>query len=160
MQTTIHDPRILACQSIDELVWSIQAITDVEESRWERAEQILGTIWYSDAAINEAETASAAAAQGKPADKMRVPLSLAIRPELMDHVNSYFNATPEEVEQGNPEAKGADSMWEMSKADFLAKMGRVAGQFQSSGVTREAEFSNAGKAPTGLTPSGTRSLGG
>lgn len=141
MQTTIQDPRIVSIEDMLTLELSVAAIEGVDVERWENLESILGTSWEASMiegpkAVNSEATTKAVGTN----NRVRLPLSTAIRPEIIkmmkDHFQGLVNGSGT-LGDGSSIGKEAQSMYNMSKEDFLSMMGQTGGGLVSKGKTKK-----------------------
>lgn len=140
MRTTVRDPRILEA-SVSELEISLLFL-QWEEDRWfDRWDNIFGTTWTPEDIQALAEHAKAAEEGDKPLDQLekdkerdiedankplRYPLSLLIRPELLQTLRERAIPALRGSKNGMPHVPSdAISLSDTSKNEFLRKLGAL-----------------------------------
>lgn len=129
MQTTIQDPRIVSIEDMLTLELSVAAIEDINSEQWENLESILGTSWEpsmieGSKSVNGEATTKAVGTSGR----VRLPMSMVIRPEILKTLQEHFKGTVNgagTLGDGSAIGREAQSMYDMSKEDFLTMMGQI-----------------------------------
>lgn len=144
MQTTIQDPRIASIEDMLTLELSVAAIENINSEQWENLESILGTSWEPSMiegtkSVNGEATTKAVGTSGR----VRLPLSMVVRPEILTTLKEHFKGNvggAGTLGDGSAIGKEAQSMYDMSKEDFLAMMGQIGNtSFLSKGKKKKTD---------------------
>jgi len=145
MQTTINDPRIIACQDALELDLSIRAIEDIEREKLRSLERVLGTLWTAEdfAKAKKQEDQLALLDDGEQTeqpkhkfDELRFPLATLINPKVVESARDQL-AVQEGLKQTDvPE--GTESLFDLPKDEFLKRM-EGAVNYASKGRSRPTD---------------------
>ena len=131
MKTTINDPRLLdLTRSQAEMTLSF--FKEDESNNFSRIEEMLGILWTrEDVARMTGGEESADDIKNVRADKIRYPLALVLKPELIRELKLRFEIddSPDDDadDDGKPRMahipKNAKSLAMLSKDDFMKKVG-------------------------------------
>lgn len=130
MKTTINDPRLLDLTH-EQAEMSLAFLVEEENQQHAKIEGMLGLVWTRDM-IEDMTGGEQTIEEVKPTrlERLRYPLTLILKPELLSELRSRFNIGGEEIDDdlsvdpGMPHVpKGAISMSTLSKEEFFRRVG-------------------------------------
>ena len=131
MKTTINDPRLLDLTRA-QAEMTLSFFKEEDLNYFSKVEEMLGILWTrEDVARMTGGEENSDAIENVRADKIRYPLALVLKPDLIRELKLRFDledpSDDEEDDRGKPRMshipKNAKSLAMLSKDDFMKKVG-------------------------------------